>query len=729
MRLMPLLLASSLTVHCLAKPAAGVDDGWAAADERTFGQVLRAPHDAYVAAEWEYGHAMARNDPTSALSALAAATNAAWWNSQADQASLGRRLDELDAASAAKDSRLQPALFDLLVARANERTAQKRLQEAEADLDLAARLASVLPGSSRQWAVDMGRALVLLVRGQPEDADARLAAAQNGCPHALGRATLAIWRSNVARRASGQSIEEQQQALHLAESLPELVDVRGYPVLGVMRLGAVAQSANALGDFKRGFEALREYESLRTALVASQGYSHQQTGYIRILNAFRVADMALGERLQQRRVWLAWGLATAGLAVGIVLAILLTEVRRKRRLAELSAKLEQSNRDLQRLSQSRSQLLAVACHDLRQPAHALGMMAELALAQASAPNSDGESTSMRQRLAGIRSCSFTLADMLSELMDLTRLDDGRYVPTMRRVALHELFHDVQVQFAELAHRKSLTLSIQNTHLDVRSDARLLRRVVFNLVSNAVKYTDRGGITLAAQSADDLIEIVLTDTGRGIPAEAIGRMFDDYVRHDRTSSVEGLGIGLSIVKRACVLLGHTLEIESDINRGTRVTLRIAGSTEAVVSREFNSNPGDVGSGQLVLLLENDLDSRRALTDLLQRWGFDVLEGGRASDLSDALSAMSPRTPSLLVTDLHLDGTDGIQQLKLIRSWRDCADLPALIVTGDLDPQVSLHAAALHAVLTHKPLQPRALREQIETIIRRRHHGAAAAVESP
>ncbi len=341
---------------------------------------------------------------------------------------------------------------------------------------------------------------------------------------------------------------------------------------------ARVKAARAIADFYERFgrldAALQARKQLEAALEDAQRSADDATR-VALQEKLNVAlkDQAYARlkahnelQAAQQRGWIgAFTAAAAGVAgTGLALAV---AVRRGRRLARVSTELAQRNRELEARSASRIRLLAAACHDLRQPAHALGMLAELG------SEAQQEPARFAAWLQSVRRSAASLGDMLDALMDLGRLDGGHYTPLLGEVSLDELMHEVMLHFGPLARRKGLSLAAPPVALRVNSDRHLLRRILFNLVSNAIKYTDTGDVRVSAEAVGDAVRLTVQDSGPGIPQDKIDDVFRDYVRLNPIKAAEGLGIGLSIVRRAAELLGHALTLESVPGEGTCVTLML------------------------------------------------------------------------------------------------------------------------------------------------------------
>lgn len=394
---------------------------------------------------------------------------------------------------------------------------------------------------------------------------------------------------------------------------------------------------------------------------------------------------------------IAGGVALIGaLATGAGLAL---ARRRSRHLAQVSAELAKRNEELEMRNRSRTQFLAAACHDLRQPAHALGMLVELGR------DAHTRGNDFDPWIRNVERCSTLLADMLGELMDLGSLEGGAYKPSLADVELAEVLHDVVLNFGPIARRKGLLLDAPPAAFRVRSDRHLLRRIVFNVVSNAVKYTEQGRVEVHCQAQGAYVELRVHDTGPGIPPDRQEDIFRDYVRLDHSHAADGLGIGLTVVRRAVDLLGHQMTFKSAVGEGTTLTLSIPLSQSAALDVPGAALPAgaDALKDLVVVLMEDDKEVRDAVSALMTRWGCQVVGGPDSSSVLQPLQAQGLR-PGLVMTDLNLVNTDGLAELLALRQALDDPDLPALLVTGDLDASLATRAANARAYVAHKPLSP-------------------------
>lgn len=529
-------------------------------------------------------------------------------------------------------------------------------------------------------------------------------------PRRADKATLAMRveiEMGLAVCHAGQGTAAQAQA-HIAELEKALPALKSRPAVVEAALNAQARAYELLGDFPAAYakaKATRAATLDRFSRANEAARQRVQTAYdVAAKDRENLLLKTEQEVLERRRQELS--LAAAVLAIGLLVLVelLRRQSSQRRRLAELSTALERTNEQLtetnqrlESLNASRTRMLAAACHDLRQPAHALGMLSETAVARADPAS--------RVTLEQIRRCSASLSDLLDSLFDLSRLEAERYVPQVGPVLLGEILADLRVHFALTALRKGLHFEVDEVDIAVVSDAHLLRRILMNLTSNALRYTVQGQVHVRAALTPDAVRIAVEDTGPGIPPERHESIFAEYVRLDASDRSDGLGIGLAIVRRSVDLLGHVLELASTPGRGTTFTLSLM---RADRPEDGVASPTTAGRDRCVAVLEDDESVRLAMVDLLAAEGYAVVGAADAQGLAEALKAADRRRPELLITDLHLAGRDGLDLLQALRAadagW--CA-VPTLLITGELDAELNSRAASLGVELAHKPLPPRKL----------------------
>ncbi|OUS38972.1 hybrid sensor histidine kinase/response regulator [Rhodobacterales bacterium 56_14_T64] len=373
----------------------------------------------------------------------------------------------------------------------------------------------------------------------------------------------------------------------------------------------------------------------------------------------------------------------------------------ERRVTERTLELEAALADAERANASKSRFVAAASHDLLQPLSAAKLyMASLAEG-ISTPHLLGHLDKATNALAGVE-------DILEALLDISKLDSGRVAVDITDVALSDMLSQLRDELAPLAAKKGLDLRIVLPRATVRSDATFLRRILQNLISNAVRYTNSGKVLVGARRCGDSLRIEVHDTGPGIPEDQHQRVFDEFHRLSTPSRpTEGVGLGLAIVKRACELLDHPLQLRSEFGRTMfSIVLPTSNAQQTMdpvppVARSQTALPPAI-----VLLIENDAGLRSALTVTLETWGLDVFACATESEAMSLLQEVDI-APDMVIADYQLDddllGSDAITHLR-----QRHGPLPACLITANRDPEVVAQCKDIGADLLHKPIDPTDLR---------------------
>lgn len=380
------------------------------------------------------------------------------------------------------------------------------------------------------------------------------------------------------------------------------------------------------------------------------------------------------------------------------------------RVVERTLDLEDALGRAERANASRTRFVAAASHDLLQPLSA----AKLFLS--SIPD-DGVPPEVTETLDKAQNALLSVEAILAALLDISKLESGKAAVNVVPVRLGRLMAQLAEEFAPMAAAKGLRLVVRPCEAVVLSDAGYLRRILQNLIGNAIRYTDRGGVLVAARPRAGAggLRLEVWDSGPGIPEEEQDNIFKEFHRiAARASASEGLGLGLAIVERACALLGHPLALWSRMGRGTvfMVQVPLAGAVaEPAPAPIPRADPGTAAgeaaiAGRIVLLVENDADLRRALVLVMERWGAEVIETASAAEAM-ALIADLGILPDALVVDHQLEAGD--TGLELIgRLAAQAGPLPARLITASRDPALRHAAAEAGVVLMEKPVSPAALR---------------------
>ncbi len=354
--------------------------------------------------------------------------------------------------------------------------------------------------------------------------------------------------------------------------------------------------------------------------------------------------------------------------------------------------------------QEKSRFLAIASHDLRQPVHAIGLFAATLEKRLEGSAEEPLVRNMSRAIDGLDR-SFNV------MLDISRLDAGAIEPRVQQFPLRDLFRRLHMHFAGQAEQKGLGLRFSPGGKSISSDPQLLERILGNLVQNAIKYTERGGIVVVARSTESHINVEIWDTGVGIRGADLRKVFDEFFQVGRGERVrtQGLGMGLAIVKRLVRLLGHELIVASKPGRGTMFRLRIALSglpDLQDVTAGADTLPMPLLQPRTVLVLDDEEAIREGLCGLLQEWGYDAIAAGSIAQAERAVSLMDT-PPDMILSDLHLgDGPDGIAGIEAIRRQCGC-DVAAMLITGDTSHEEIRRATESGYPVLFKPVQPRKL----------------------
>jgi len=354
----------------------------------------------------------------------------------------------------------------------------------------------------------------------------------------------------------------------------------------------------------------------------------------------------------------------------------------------------QARREADQANTSKTRFLASASHDLRQPTHALSLLAGVL----SNRSLDEKSKAIAQ---DIHNASQSLQSLMNGLLDISKLDAGLMEPKIESVDLHWLVSRVCSEFEADCESKGLRLILNNNCgiATTRSDPQLTERILSNLISNAVKYTDEGRIEVSLVESNGYWKISIKDTGCGIKQEEQKRIFEEFyqIGNDHRDRSSGLGLGLAIVKRLSDTLDTNLEFESEFGEGSTFSFTLPKvNDKAKASKDIDQ--ANILTGLHVLCVDDEADIRKALSLVFEVLGcsFDLVEDTKAA----ALSAQK-RQPDIVLADFRLRANDN--GIKTIYAVRDIyPDIPALLVTGDTSPERLKHARDAGIEMLHKPL---------------------------
>lgn len=341
----------------------------------------------------------------------------------------------------------------------------------------------------------------------------------------------------------------------------------------------------------------------------------------------------------------------------------------------------------------KSRFLAAASHDLRQPLHSLGLYLSVMTRQLAEPNLLQVSDKMRNSLD-------TMGELLDALLDISKLDSGSVVPVKRDVAINELLDRIVTDNIQQAHEKGLQVDCPETDCVVHSDPVLLERVLENYVTNAIRYTEQGRVSIDCDCSHGMARISVSDTGIGIPKDDLDKVFEEYYQLDNQARDrrKGLGLGLSIVKHIARLLDHPIGVVSAPGEGSTFTIDLPLGEPIAVQAPPPKH--DVGRARepAVLFVDDDLAILDATMMLLKSYGVEV-HSALCGD--DALACIKAGfRPDIVVSDYRLPGYNGVEMVRRVRQ-ATVEDLPAIIMTGDTSGEEIRAANLSHCTVLHKP----------------------------
>ncbi len=373
---------------------------------------------------------------------------------------------------------------------------------------------------------------------------------------------------------------------------------------------------------------------------------------------------------------------------------------RNQELAVARAAAEEANR-------SKTRFLRAASHDLLQPLAAARLFVSM-LAETEQGAEQAELT------ARISNAFESVEELMHAVLDISRLDSQRIEFHRKPVPLSTLFKRLADEYTPLAEAKGLRLRFVPTGIVVTSDPVFLRRIAQNLVSNAIKYTEKGGALIGVRARGERAWLEVYDTGTGIAPADRGRIFEEFQRLGADGQVPGMGLGLSIVRRACAKLGHPITIDSTPGRGT--VFRIGLPMAAPVQRDPEPGPTAIPPalrGRVILVVENDAEMRRGYELILRdRMG---MVPRLAGSTAEALATMGDEPPDIVLADYNLEGGDnGLHSISALRERAGLA-VPALMITARRDPEIARACGSLGVPLLEKPLRPADLQTTMEKLL--------------
>lgn len=384
------------------------------------------------------------------------------------------------------------------------------------------------------------------------------------------------------------------------------------------------------------------------------------------------------------------------------------------RVAERTAALTRVNMELESArakadaaNHDKTRFLAAASHDLLQPLNAARLYTSTLIERS-------KSTGLADLANSIEASLTAVEDIMSALLDISRIDSGALKPAPAPVAARDLLKRIEVEFGPMARERNISLRLVPSNATVLVDRSLVGRIVQNLVSNAIKYTNRGGKVLVGfRRRGNRMRLDVIDTGIGFNKDQHRLLFAEFSRLERGARMaQGLGLGLSIVQRLVTALDLTLELDSVEGRGSRFSLFLPLTRTIRPMSEPAPALAEINFGTLglkVLCVDNERSIIEAMEGLLRHWGCDVRSALSLKQI-DKEQLLEGWYPDLVLMDYHLDQTSGLDAIEWLRH-NVGGHLPAALVTADRSPAVRALAEERGIAVVTKPVKPAALRAAI------------------
>jgi signal transduction histidine kinase/ActR/RegA family two-component response regulator len=354
---------------------------------------------------------------------------------------------------------------------------------------------------------------------------------------------------------------------------------------------------------------------------------------------------------------------------------------------------------------AKSNFLASASHDLRQPVHALSMFVG---ALRDRPLDEPSGRLVRQ----IQNSVGALDSLFGAILDISRLDAGVIEPRPRAFAIQPLLERICRDEMPEVDRKGIALRLVPCGLTVQTDPVLLERVLRNLISNAVRYTDKGRVVVGCRRGVRL-SIEVWDSGRGIPADQQDLIFQEFyqIGNPERDRARGLGLGLAIVQRLTRILHIPMQMHSRVDRGSVFKLSVEVAASAPPAIEPPAETSQAAQPPLfILVVDDEVAIQEAMHTLLTGWGHKVITAGSCAEMLGHAAGFTS-TPNLIISDYRLRcDEEGIATIERLRSEFN-SDIPAILITGDTAPDRIRQATASDCFLLHKPVSNSRLRAAI------------------
>ncbi len=370
---------------------------------------------------------------------------------------------------------------------------------------------------------------------------------------------------------------------------------------------------------------------------------------------------------------------------------------------------EKAKREAEYANTAKSKFLAAASHDLRQPIHAQGLFLEVLSRTEQTPH-------QRELLASARAASEASSEMLNTLLDFSRIEAGVIEPQVQTFRLQPILNKIENELAPQADAKNIVYRSRETNITVQSDPVLVELILRNLVSNAIRYTEQGGVLVACRKHGARAVLEVWDTGIGISPEHQQEVFREFhqLGNPERDRHKGLGLGLAIAKGLAHALGHDLSLSSAAQRGSVFRLRLPIDTTIAVAQNAMIQSKTRVLNARVLFIDDDEIVRAGMLHLLRDWG---CECEAAESIEEALALARVHAPDVVISDYRLrEQRTGVEAIAALRALLGNT-LPALLITGDTAPERLREAQASGIPLLHKPVSPSKLYRRVVELLQK------------
>lgn len=378
-------------------------------------------------------------------------------------------------------------------------------------------------------------------------------------------------------------------------------------------------------------------------------------------------------------------------------------------LQDSQKKLQLAKELAESATEAKTRFLAAASHDIRQPLQALRLYL-------SALASKLEEEKAKQLAAKMHTSLDTMGEILDALLDVSTLESGSVEPTMRDVALAEVLDRIVIDNTQQAEEKGLRLECDAIDYTIYSDPALLQRIIENFVTNALRYTEQGKVSIECALLGEKLRIAVKDTGAGIPQDECDKIFDEFYQLDNAvrDRRKGLGLGLSIVKHIARILEHEINVVSEIGQGSIFSVDVPLGKAASRAKEVDPIVGlsiDDAQEPTVLIIDDDLTIVDSMVELISVFDCQVMTAENGPEAIKHIE--NGLKPDLIITDYRMPGMTGVETVINIRAMLS-EDLPVVIMTGDTSAQKIKDANLQHCTVMHKPVNVDQLMSLLEII---------------